>query len=138
MELCGDAHSDQEDFGFRFCRIPIFLSDHLFNLAEPDANGVGHFLFIELVSLLHDGPKAAIAHDHSVNDKGVTKVFDPLFEEAHFFGQRDCSRCLGLNSHDDLEEGRFARAVWAGQAIAAPVVEGEGDIFKKDPTPDLL
>jgi len=138
VELFGDSHPDEKHFCLGFRGVAIFVGNHFFELAQANADGVGHLFVVEPFALFEGAPEPFIAHDHGVDHLHVSKIFDPLFQKPHFFGKIHGAGCLGLGSHNDLHQGRFARAVGSGEAIATIFVEGEGDVFEKSSVSDPL
>ena len=99
--------------------VAVLFGDHAFELAEQLALLVGERLFGEqLLLLLHRGPQLVVAHQHDREHDHLLEAELVLLQHAralrlvHVAGVR-----LEL-AGDDLQEGRLAGAVRAGQAVA--------------------
>src|SRR5262249_44854172 len=99
------------------------------------AVGVSEFLVrfaVERFALFHGFPKGGVAHNDGVNDAELVEGELILAEDADALGARDIPTGGFLFASEDPHEGRFARAVRAGNGVAAAGHEGAGDVLKED------
>ncbi len=69
-----NAHAEEERFRIGFCAIAIFFGDDFFELAEANADLIGHLLLIEIFAFCKCIPEPLIAHDDDIEDFIVAEV----------------------------------------------------------------
>ena len=120
MQLVGNVEALQQDRGVALRFVAVFLADNAFELAEAHAVFVGHVgLGVEDVALLERAPQPLVAHDHRVDDAELVEGELVLLEHAELLRPDDVALLRLLLAGEQLHEGRLARAVRPGQAIAA-------------------
>jgi hypothetical protein len=87
----------------------------------------------EPLLLDHRLPELGVSHHHDVEDALALVLEVVLLEhpERGALRYRDLALAGLLPSAQDLEQGGFARAVRAHDAVALPGVELEGDTFEE-------
>ena len=133
VKFVRDVEALQEDGGVGLGFVAVFIADDAFEFAEAGAVFIGHLrLGIDDLALFESGPQGLVAHDDGVDDAVGVELVLVLLEDADFFGA-DNVALLGVDlAGEDLHEGRFAGAVWAGEAVTAARGEGDGDILKEE------
>ncbi len=119
MFALGDAETGQQLGRVGLRRVAVFFGDHAFELAEQLALFVGERLFGEqLLFLLHRRPQPLVAHQHHRQHDHLLEAELILLQHAGALRLVHVAR-VGLElTRDDLQEGRFAGAVRARQAVA--------------------
>ena len=118
--------------GFRFPA--VHFGKFRLQLAGPDTVFIGKVLFgVKSVLFLHDLEQTAVALDDRIQ-YGLAVVFVVVLlqERQSLPGRHGHGAVGGIQlAGQDLEEGGFARAVCADNAVAVAFREFNGNIFKK-------
>ena len=132
VQIVGDIEALQQDRRVAFGRVPIFLADDAFELAEPHAVGFGHLgLGVEELALFERTPEPLVPHDDRVDDAELIKGKLVLTEDAELVGPRDRALLRGQFARQQLHEGGLARAVGACEAVAPAAGEGGRDVLEE-------
>ena len=122
--------------GFR--GVAVIFADDAFKLAQAHAVGIGQLvvrLVVESFALLQRLPQRAVAHDYRVDHALIVEGKLVLGQNAQLLGPGDVA-LGGLDlAGQNFHQGRFARAIRPGNAIAAASKEGGGDVLEEDPRP---
>ncbi len=133
MELVGDIEALQQDRRVALRFVAVLFADDALELAEAHAVGVGHLgLGVEKVALFERGPQAMVAHDHRVDDAQLVVGELILLEDAELLRADDAALLRRLLAGEQLHEGGLARAVGAGQAVAAAGQETGGHFVEEN------
>ena len=78
----GMPEADEQLRGFALRRVAVLFGDRPFELAEADADLVGHLAGEEALFLLHRVPQGLVAHEHGVEDPLLVVREVVLLEDA--------------------------------------------------------
>ncbi len=94
---------------------------------------------IDAVALLLDGPQLFMPHDDGIQHAEFLEGELVLAQLAKTLVgiDRDITGSRLQIAAEDAHQGRFAAAVGADQAVAVPLAEAHGDIFKQGLRPEL-
>ncbi len=127
-----DAEAVEQRGRLRFGGITVFLGNDAFQLAEARAVLVGQIrLGEQALLLLHGFPEDRVAHQDRVDDALVLESVLVLLEHREALGPRDGAGVRLELAGEDLHEGGFARAVGAGETVAAAGRERGGHVLEQ-------
>ncbi len=133
VQLVWNVEALQQDGGVAFRLVAVLFADDALELAEAHAVGVGHLgLGVEDVALFERAPQPLVAHDHRVDDAQLVVGELILLEDAELLRADDVALLRRLLAGEQLHEGRLARAVRAGQAVAAAGQETGGYLVEEN------
>ncbi len=126
----GDAEPVEQYRRFRFGLVTVHLGEFRLQFAGADAVGFAEIpLGIKGLALAHHLKQALMPHDHGIEDGVLVEGELVLAQHRNALAGADGNLPLvGLGlAGENLEKGRFPRAVGADQAIA--VAGGELDVY---------
>ncbi len=132
VQVVRDVEPLQQNRGVAFRRVPVFLADDAFELAEAHAVGLGHLgLGVEELPFFERAPQALVPHDDRVDHAELIEGELVLAEDAKLVGPRDRALLRGQLTRQQLHERRLAGAVGARQAVAPAGGEGGRDVLEE-------
>ena len=129
-----ETQAVEQNRGIGFRCVTVFVADDSFEFAHAHAVFIGKGVVrfgVQGFSFLEGVPEAAIAHDHGIDHAMFVEGELVLAQDTELFRPRDVAFGRFELAGKDLHERGLARAVGAGDRVAAAREKGGRDVLEQ-------